>query len=266
MKYSIKQMALLLGTTTYKLRYYQKLGIIKPIVDENTGYRYYSVLDTRRFNMACNYSNLGFSLQETLDILSSFDYDYINSNFTKKTEEIKKEIIYKELCLSYIDETKLELKYMSANINKVIIVHQEEYARLEFSKGEIINSDKKILEKRDELMKYSPLVKWVSRISKDSINDLQDIEYFYGLNIKTKDAKELGIDIEGFTIIPDGKYLYTVFKKNTRDDFDKQTLTVIQDYLKENNINNINDAYSTCIFSTTENEDYVNFHNILLKI
>lgn len=52
MKYTISEMASLLGVTTHMLRYYEKVGILKPEVNEQTGYRYYTVLDTRRFNLS----------------------------------------------------------------------------------------------------------------------------------------------------------------------------------------------------------------------
>ena len=267
MKYSIKQMASLLGTTTHKLRHYQKMGIIKPETDALTGYRYYSVLDTRRFNMACYYCNLGFTLQESLDLLSSSDLNYINKKMSLKKEEIKKDIIYKELCLSRIDEMNLEIENIEKSLNKILIFEVDETVRLEISKGEIIIENKHLLNKRDELINYSPIVKWVSRIPSEIIEKTSgNLEYYHGLNIKLKDAKKLGIDISNFDILPKGKYIYTVFKKNTRDPFEWETLSVIQDYIKENNIKNTNSAYSTCIFSTVENGDYLNFHKIMLKI
>ena len=44
MKYTISEMASLLGVTTHMLRHYEKMGIISPEVNEQTGYRYYTVL------------------------------------------------------------------------------------------------------------------------------------------------------------------------------------------------------------------------------
>ena len=50
MRYTISEMAALLGVTTHTLRYYEKMGLIQPEVNRETGYRYYTVTDTRRFN------------------------------------------------------------------------------------------------------------------------------------------------------------------------------------------------------------------------
>ena len=43
MRYTISEMASLLGVTTHTLRYYEKMGLIRPEVNEDTGYRYYTV-------------------------------------------------------------------------------------------------------------------------------------------------------------------------------------------------------------------------------
>ena len=45
MRYTISEMASLLGVTTHTLRYYEKMGLIRPEVNEETGYRYYTVTD-----------------------------------------------------------------------------------------------------------------------------------------------------------------------------------------------------------------------------
>mgnify|MGYP000889416473 CR=1 FL=1 len=52
MRYTISEMASLLGVTTHTLRYYEKMGLIRPEVNEETGYRYYTVTDTRQIGRA----------------------------------------------------------------------------------------------------------------------------------------------------------------------------------------------------------------------
>ena len=38
MRYTISEMAALLGVTTHTLRYYEKMGLIQPEVNRETGY------------------------------------------------------------------------------------------------------------------------------------------------------------------------------------------------------------------------------------
>ena len=64
MRYTISEMAALLGVTTHTLRYYEKMGLIQPEVNRETGYRYYTVTDTRRFNLCRELRAAGFTLEE----------------------------------------------------------------------------------------------------------------------------------------------------------------------------------------------------------
>lgn len=69
MKYTIGEMSQLLGVTPHMLRYYEKVGIIRPETNNATGYRYYSVVDTRRFNLSRALFSSGISLERCSEIL-----------------------------------------------------------------------------------------------------------------------------------------------------------------------------------------------------
>lgn len=62
-------MSQLLGVTPHMLRYYEKVGIIRPETNNATGYRYYSVVDTRRFNLSRALFSSGISLERCSEIL-----------------------------------------------------------------------------------------------------------------------------------------------------------------------------------------------------
>lgn len=69
MRYTISEMASLLGVTTHTLRYYEKMGLIRPEVNEETGYRYYTVTDTRRFNLCRELRAAELSLEECRELI-----------------------------------------------------------------------------------------------------------------------------------------------------------------------------------------------------
>ena len=69
MRYTISEMASLLGVTTHTLRYYEKMGLIHPEVNEDTGYRYYTVTDTRRFNLCRELRAAELSLEECRELI-----------------------------------------------------------------------------------------------------------------------------------------------------------------------------------------------------
>ena len=71
MRYTISEMASLLGVTTHTLRYYEKMGLIHPEVNEDTGYRYYTVTDTRRFNLCRELRAAELSLEECRELIGA---------------------------------------------------------------------------------------------------------------------------------------------------------------------------------------------------
>ena len=70
--FSIGDTAKLNNITVQTLRHYDKEGLLKPIyVDENNGYRYYSINQFLQIDFIRRYRTLGFSVQEIKNILFS---------------------------------------------------------------------------------------------------------------------------------------------------------------------------------------------------
>ena len=267
MKYTIKEISNLLGVTTHKLRYYEKMQIIEPEVNENNGYRYYSVIDTRRFNLARLYRGMGFTVEECCQLLGSISSASIIERINDQREKLQKEIEFKKACVNDMASYTAFLKRIPNFLDQVDEIELEEHIRIEFSDNEIIKKDKTILSFRDELLEYSPLIRWVSRIEKETIaKQTTQVNYHYGINMSLKKAKQLGIKISNYQIVPAGKYLITVFKKNDDPSFGWETLTLIQDYLKEKKITNYGDGYSSCIHSIISDDKYYNYHYLIVKV
>ncbi|GAE36288.1 MerR family transcriptional regulator [Halalkalibacter akibai] len=74
--FTIGEMAKLHNMTMKTLRYYDEIGILKPIqIDESNGYRYYSTEQFEQLNTIQYLKKLGFSLKEIKDHLDHRDID-----------------------------------------------------------------------------------------------------------------------------------------------------------------------------------------------
>jgi DNA-binding transcriptional MerR regulator len=75
-QFSIGEMAKLHNTTIKTLRYYDEIGLLKPIqIDKNNGYRYYSTEQFEQLNTIHYLKELGFSLKEIGEHLVQRDID-----------------------------------------------------------------------------------------------------------------------------------------------------------------------------------------------
>lgn len=100
--YKIGEISNLYGIGTDSLRYYEKIGILKPKRDSN-GYRMYNINDIRTLNILRELRKIGFSLQEIKDHLINFD--------------IEKTITLFETGIEYIDERTAELAELRAELS-----------------------------------------------------------------------------------------------------------------------------------------------------
>lgn len=125
--YKIGEISKLYGIGTDALRYYEKLGILKPKRDLN-GYRMYNIGDISTLNILRDLRSIGFSLQEIKEHLADF-------NLSKTLALFEKEI-------NYIDYKTQELQALKKQL-------LERVKEIEDHKTEI-NSKLPIIKKMEE--------------------------------------------------------------------------------------------------------------------
>ena len=90
MKFSIGQVSKLFEISKDTLRHYDKIGILKPEVNETNGYRYYYEEDLEKLGLILETKYLGIPLseiKETIESESLIQY----KNLVEKQEESDKE-------------------------------------------------------------------------------------------------------------------------------------------------------------------------------
>lgn len=77
--YTINEVAKHTGISTYSLRYYDKIGLLKPaIIDDENGYRYYTYRQFWHAEVITILKRLDFSNEDIIDILSTeYDQDLV---------------------------------------------------------------------------------------------------------------------------------------------------------------------------------------------
>lgn len=75
MSYRIKEAADIAGISVRTLHHYDQFGLLKPAKADSNGYRQYSDEDLERLHQILFFKELGFSLQQTKEILNSPHFD-----------------------------------------------------------------------------------------------------------------------------------------------------------------------------------------------
>ena len=105
MRYTISEMAALLGVTTHTLRYYEKMGLIQPEVNRETGYRYYTVTDTRRFNLCRELRAAGFTLEECKDFLDEPSTAVTDAMLDRQIRQLERRQVLNRMSIRFLQKT-----------------------------------------------------------------------------------------------------------------------------------------------------------------
>jgi MerR family transcriptional regulator, copper efflux regulator len=100
-KMNIGKAAKLTGLTVKTVRYYSDIGIIKPLIDNNTGYRSFSEPDLAKLQFISKARKFDFSLDECRELLSLYEH----------TDRTSKEV--KALTLEKIAEIDAKLSELN---------------------------------------------------------------------------------------------------------------------------------------------------------
>ena len=133
---SIGQMGKLNNLSVQTLRHYEKVGILKPsYINEETGYRYYSMKDFNPIDLIKQCKAMGLSLEEIKEVTNNYtslesivdilgNQKKIISNKIKELENIKKKI--ENL------ESKIDFS-LNKGIEEIFIKHNEERKFIQYN-------------------------------------------------------------------------------------------------------------------------------------
>lgn len=79
MEYSIRALSELAGVSARTLRYYDEIGLLKPLYVSEAGYRFYGEQELARLQQILFYRERGFELKTIQQILTSDTFDIMNA-------------------------------------------------------------------------------------------------------------------------------------------------------------------------------------------
>lgn len=215
-KFTIGEFAKLKNITSETLRYYDRIGLLKPIkTDEKTGYRYYSILQYERLSTILELRQLGMSIEEIKKYFNNRNLNQSLNILKQKYNELEEKI--KEL-KALEKSTKEKIKHLEY-ISKVD--HSEEIIIKNIEKRYVITFDREIfnevelnysyVELENELNEIAPIVgsnRYGAIIGEKSSNNI--IERVFKLFLFIDDTGNM--DENKIKIIPKGDYVCMYYK------------------------------------------------------
>lgn len=240
---SIGQMGKLNNLSVQTLRHYEKVGILNPsYINEETGYRYYSMKDFNTIDLIKQCKAMGLSLEEIKEVTNNYtslesiveilgNQKKLIADKIKELESIKNKVEYLE--------NKIDFS-LNQGINNIFIKHNEERKFIQynfkdrFSDEFEINLRKILLEvERDYDNINAEIAFTVSyeENKKEEKVECKNVMINLGENVNYNDEKIINM--------PKGDYLTMYFDDTYRDS--AKYYKIIMKYINENNIKTIGD-------------------------
>lgn len=121
MKYSISDIANLLGISIVTVRNYEKCGLIEPVRNEQNNYRQYNAIDMNLIRRARAYMSYGFSLSEATDMLIDGDLGGLSQAIKAKESEIERRLMQDYQLLLFVREHAAHLERVSGSAGECMI-------------------------------------------------------------------------------------------------------------------------------------------------
>lgn len=270
MRYTISEMASLLGVTTHTLRYYEKMGLIHPEVNEDTGYRYYTVTDTRRFNLCRELRAAELSLEECRELIGAPTVEQSDAVFSHQIAQLRRRQVLDELAIRFLEHKREQYRTLEQNAGRIWVQNFPEMWRLTFSQEEAADRDKELQQEKAEWLECMPATRWVSRLPRRVMEQFRvgRNEYDYGLMIEADAARRLGLKrTKHVEVVCGGDYLTTIWKKDYRGSFGWDSLDDLHAEIVQRGFRAVGETFSS-IAASREHPDgsIVNYHLTRTKI
>lgn len=252
----IGQMGKLNNLSVQTLRHYEKVGLLKPsYINENTGYRYYSMKDFNTIDLIKQCKAMGLSLEEIKGVINNYTslesiVDILGNQKKIVTEKMKE----LENIKNKVESLESKIKVcLNKGINDILIKHNKDRQFIQynftdrFSDEFEINLRKILLEvERDYKNINAEIAFTVSYedVKREGRAECKNVMINLGENVPYKDNKIISMK--------EGNYL-TMYFDDTYRDSGKYYDMIIR-YIENNNIKTLGDFNEIYIMTRVGND------------
>lgn len=203
-RYKIGQLSKTMGVSSHLLKHYEKFDLVRPIKDDSTNYRYYTIAQCARIIASRSYRNMGFSLKDTSTLLNEADSKEIDFTIEQRIEELDAQIRELELQKYLALEFQNDCKVMDRKLDQWFIEEMGTFYFMEQTNNKELIEEEEELEKTINLLEYVPMAKAALLIDESSFQG-KDLSYHWGVLLE-----EEKIEDEDRRKIEESKNIYKV--------------------------------------------------------
>lgn len=183
-QYKIKQFSQYMGVTVDTVKHYQQCEILKPVIDPENNYRYYNITHGERLIVSRRFRNLGFTVDETKELISSKDGHEIHDMLNKRQTEIQAEIKQLEASSKNIEYLTMLCELFNHQVGSVQVCECPAYYfyRHTYNFAFIEEDHQEVLTR--ELMAQLPNAVKMMILPHDSLKSRRNHNFFHSIAIR----------------------------------------------------------------------------------
>jgi len=268
LRYKIGELTALLGIPPETIRFYERKGLIKPIIDEKNRYRYFGLEDFIKLLILKSLRGFEFTLDETLSVMGEPSAEQRIAIMKHKKAK------YQEQIEKYHRLTNHADGYISALENAVSKLWQCEitqsppmYSYIILDNQYLYDGTLEINALAQKWLSYSPYVHIAFEFSKeDLIKHNRNKPFRFGFSIFEHEAIAQNVDIGSPVKYHPGQMcVYTVFciDKNEHP-FDH--LDYLFEYIADRSFNVAGDALGHLIYQSYKDSKPIGYYQLWIPI
>lgn len=262
--YTIGELAKILGITSETIRYYERKGIISPLHDKKTNYRYYTTWDLHMIIRARCYLGFGLTIDQTAKILQKRTLEEIDDVLNQQEKKIEQNIIYSMNLLKKI------------RMNRHMINNFEEQNftlrtcpgiyRIDTQKCYTLDLTSQEQEELRRFTQYTPFIFSTALFPKKHI-EKHNKDFYFGIGIEETFASLFDIkETQYVHYYPPRLCLYMCYSSRSSQILTYEVLKPAFDYMKKNNLELDGDIFTQIVSMWKPQDEYFNWHNIWIPV
>lgn len=239
--YSVRKFCDMVGVPYSSLRYFERIGLLKPAKDKDNNYRAYTPMDAFLLNRFKFFRSLDFDVKEALELVQTTDRDYLINKITDKENQIRDQVLILNEKLKFMDNYKKNIK-LSETEDVYEMGYMKDKLFLPASVGNDFSvSDYKLFSKWVELL---PITSYSKRIRKSDIYKQENVTNDFGISIDLDNMHFLNGDLsEEVEFIKGGRCITFCTSKLLYPFVDMHVINKALDYIKSNDLTIAGDIY-----------------------
>jgi DNA-binding transcriptional MerR regulator len=184
MKYKAKEVSRITGIPVDTLRYFEKIGVISPKIDESNNYRYYSAWDINFLFEYLNYKKLEYSSKDLIQYIHHASLEEQIEMMEKQCRFFQEKLEHYHMLYEQSNNHLNKIQDIEGRLNKIEFKTMPEYKYILYRQNYYFYNSKTVSKEFDTWLGCLGLLENVVIIPQEIIESQGDNMYFWGLMLR----------------------------------------------------------------------------------